>query len=121
MATPTADAGVSGGSSLSANGQDNAPWKIFAAGHPKRPLQVRVVVVSMHDALRIGPKHVLVVRPERNSATLEPSAVRLKAFSVAEHQCGVPGRTPSTSERGIAQPGGGMLQVGQRMAVGFTG
>lgn len=51
VATPHCRAGVSSGSSLSANGQDNAPWKMLPPVIPSVRCRSRVVVVSMHGLL----------------------------------------------------------------------
>ncbi|COY49747.1 Uncharacterised protein [Mycobacterium tuberculosis] len=42
---------MSSGSSLSANGQDNAPWKMLPPVIPSVRCRSRVVVVSMHGLL----------------------------------------------------------------------
>ena len=123
VATPHCRAGVSSGSSSSANGQDNAPWKMLPAVIASVRCKSRVVVVSMHGRpWRRSSARPESARPERNSATPAPTrsagARSCVGVGTVEQRvrCVQAEHRHRLSTR-VAQPGRQDARVGQRMAV----
>ncbi len=105
VATPQRRAGVSSGSSSSANGHDNAPWKMLPRRHAQRLFQIdRRLGLDAQPPRRVLHQHVLngfgqngVQRVEHGRSQRVPHPVRVADPRSIDAGCA--GRTPSTSAR----------------------